>query len=214
MSDVHWSLRTWQNHLKEAGEDEKAAICLKRPTDLQVGGSNISTKRRRMNEDPRGATSTPRDATPLRDAPPPRDATPLRDAPPPRDATPLRDAPPPGDDNPPPPGDDNPPPPGNDNPPPPRDDNPPPPGDDNPPPPRDDNPPPPGDDNPPPPDNPNHPPQQFEEWRDPFSDLDFEELARNARLPDLQRDMKFILALREASLDDGIGLTGDALERL
>ncbi|KAG1823873.1 uncharacterized protein BJ212DRAFT_1296395 [Suillus subaureus] len=29
MSDVHWSLRTWQNHLKEAGEDEKAAIQMK-----------------------------------------------------------------------------------------------------------------------------------------------------------------------------------------
>ncbi|KAG2345626.1 hypothetical protein BDR05DRAFT_880134, partial [Suillus weaverae] len=46
------------------------------------------------------------------------------------------------------------------------------------------------------------------------SDLDLEELACNAHLPDLYCDMQFILALQEASLDDRIGLSGDALECL
>jgi len=33
-----------------------------------------------------------------------------------------------------------------------------------------------------------------------------------AKLPKLQQSMLFIQAIRNASLDDGIGLTGEALE--
>ncbi|KAG2336730.1 hypothetical protein BDR05DRAFT_1005614 [Suillus weaverae] len=35
-----------------------------------------------------------------------------------------------------------------------------------------------------------------------------------ARIPKLQQDMPFICALREAHLDNGVGLKGEALERL
>jgi hypothetical protein len=35
-----------------------------------------------------------------------------------------------------------------------------------------------------------------------------------ARIPKLQQDMLFICALREAHLDDGVGLKGEALEKL
>lgn len=45
-------------------------------------------------------------------------------------------------------------------------------------------------------------------------DLDLDELSNMARLPKLQQDMLFICALREAHLDDGVGLKGKALERL
>ncbi|KAG2065999.1 hypothetical protein BDR04DRAFT_1160797 [Suillus decipiens] len=48
----------------------------------------------------------------------------------------------------------------------------------------------------------------------PLCLLTIQELACNARLSNLCCDMEFILALQEALLDDGIGLTGDALECL
>ena len=41
-----------------------------------------------------------------------------------------------------------------------------------------------------------------------------DELARVATFPKHIRDLSFVQALRNASLDDGIGLTGDALDRL
>ncbi|KAG2147973.1 hypothetical protein DEU56DRAFT_909323 [Suillus clintonianus] len=48
----------------------------------------------------------------------------------------------------------------------------------------------------------------------PLWDLDLDELSNMARIPKLQQDMLFICALREAHLDDGVGLKGEALERL
>ena len=48
----------------------------------------------------------------------------------------------------------------------------------------------------------------------PVADLDLDKMARIATLPKHVRDLSFIHALRNATLDDGIGLTGDALHRL
>jgi hypothetical protein len=156
----------------------------------------------------------PNDDPPLPE--PPNDNPPSSDDTlPPSDNAPPRNTPPPPDHAPPPPHNASPPP---DNTPPPPDNTPPPP--DNTPPPPDNAPPPPDDDMLPPhdnvpPDDPQHHPDPLpEEWHDSLADLDLEELLRNARLPDLRRDMEFVLALREASLDDGVGLVGDALERL
>ncbi|KIK25411.1 hypothetical protein PISMIDRAFT_9618 [Pisolithus microcarpus 441] len=49
---------------------------------------------------------------------------------------------------------------------------------------------------------------------DPLLHLDLDELAHTAILPKLKRSMSFIQAIRGASLGDGVGLTGEALERL
>lgn len=51
-------------------------------------------------------------------------------------------------------------------------------------------------------------------WHNPLKDLDLDQLGRDAKRFELQRDMQFILALHNATLDDGAGLIGDALERL
>jgi hypothetical protein len=51
-------------------------------------------------------------------------------------------------------------------------------------------------------------------WHNPLKDLDLDQLSRDAKRFELQRDMQFILALHNATLDDGVGLIGDALERL
>lgn len=45
-------------------------------------------------------------------------------------------------------------------------------------------------------------------------DLDLDALAASARLDNLKRDISFIQALRNATLDDGTGLKGEKLERL
>ncbi|KAG1725615.1 uncharacterized protein EDB91DRAFT_1239764 [Suillus paluster] len=50
--------------------------------------------------------------------------------------------------------------------------------------------------------------------RSPLWDLDLNELSNMAHIPKLQQDMLFIRALWEARLDDGVGLKGEALERL
>ncbi|KIK15072.1 hypothetical protein PISMIDRAFT_16793 [Pisolithus microcarpus 441] len=65
----------------------------------------------------------------------------------------------------------------------------------------------------PPPDAPtNNPPPPTRSA--PLSDLNLEELASTARLPKLQWSMGFIQAIRNASLDDGIGLMGEDLGQL
>ncbi|KAG1817176.1 uncharacterized protein BJ212DRAFT_1576814 [Suillus subaureus] len=51
-------------------------------------------------------------------------------------------------------------------------------------------------------------------WHNPLKDLDLDQLGRDVKRFELQRDMQFILALHNATLDDGAGLIGDALERL
>ncbi|KAG2738243.1 hypothetical protein P692DRAFT_201858104 [Suillus brevipes Sb2] len=51
-------------------------------------------------------------------------------------------------------------------------------------------------------------------WHNPLNDLDVDDLFRSARLPNLQRDMSFICSLRSATLDDGVGLKGEDLQRL
>lgn len=51
-------------------------------------------------------------------------------------------------------------------------------------------------------------------WHNPLKDLDLDQLGRDAKRFELQRDMQFILALHNATLDDGAGLIGDALEHL
>ncbi|KAI6138757.1 hypothetical protein EDD17DRAFT_1770874 [Pisolithus thermaeus] len=45
----------------------------------------------------------------------------------------------------------------------------------------------------------------------PLLNLDIEELIRKARLPKLQRALHFVQDIRNASLDDGVGLTGEQL---
>ncbi|KAI6043158.1 hypothetical protein EDC04DRAFT_2891161 [Pisolithus marmoratus] len=62
---------------------------------------------------------------------------------------------------------------------------------------------------PPPPDNdhPSWPPNCL-------LNLDLDELANMAKMPKLQHSMTFIQEIRNASLNDGIGLTGEALEHL
>lgn len=86
-------------------------------------------------------------------------------------------------------------------------------------------PPPHDDDDPPPPHNnddrlPPHddgnppPPRGDDDHPNPLLTLDLDELTRMAELPKLQRSMSFIQAIRNASLDDGIGLTDEALEQL
>ncbi|KAG1788454.1 uncharacterized protein HD556DRAFT_1312042 [Suillus plorans] len=51
-------------------------------------------------------------------------------------------------------------------------------------------------------------------WHNPLKDLDLDQLSRDAKCFELQRDMQFILALHNATLNDGVELIGDALERL
>ncbi|KAG1821879.1 uncharacterized protein BJ212DRAFT_1547472 [Suillus subaureus] len=50
--------------------------------------------------------------------------------------------------------------------------------------------------------------------RSPLADLDLDALAASAWLDNLKRDISFIQALRNATLDDGTGLKGEKLERL
>lgn len=57
-----------------------------------------------------------------------------------------------------------------------------------------------------------NPPQ--DRVQDPLVMLNLDELAEIATLQKHVRDLSFIRALRNASLDDGTGLTGDALVRL
>ncbi|EIW80973.1 hypothetical protein CONPUDRAFT_56343 [Coniophora puteana RWD-64-598 SS2] len=48
----------------------------------------------------------------------------------------------------------------------------------------------------------------------PLASLDLRALARRTPLEELQRDMSFVIRIRDATLDDGIGLKGEALRRL